>query len=329
MKTNGWKKQGDTMTESEVYRLIQKLKTNGDISFEEADEIYSVMSFLSETAAKIISQNPGLENSELQSLLSKDFPVLALEDWHEAVAQKIEDGLSGNFICSLSFTYGPTRLNDYWDSAMEALKKHGSFEDRIIEIQTNRKAHALFPKSFQDLFQWEALEGLYVLRSNRAGLFRYPLHELEGDSISRLFKNLSITSVMPPQERHSTFLGISVTKYAIKYLKQKVPFVQIIAIKPLFGEVSVFTNKTGSPIAKAAFSVSIEELARNAAEQKIIDENDVEKLLKHERYINGFPDTIFAEASLKYIDDIVQRKLEWKTVCQSIKEEDNWLEETR
>lgn len=317
------------MTEDKIRELIRKLETQGDISFEEADEIYSVMSFLSETAAKIISQNPGLENSELQSLLSKDFPVLALEDWHEAVAQKIEDGLSGNFICSLSFTYGPTKLNDYWDSAMEALKKHGSFEDRIIEIQTNRKAHALFPKSFQDLFQWEALEGLYVLRSNRAGLFRYPLHELEGDSISRLFKNLSITSVMPPQERHSTFLGISVTKYAIKYLKQKVPFVQIIAIKPLFGEVSVFTNKTGLPIAKAAFSVSIEELARNATGQNIIDENDAKKLLRHEGYIKSFPDTTFAEASLKYIDDIIKMKMEREAARKAVEDELNWLEVLR
>jgi len=317
------------MSEDEIRRLIQKLERQEDITIEEADEIYSVMSFLSETAAKIISQNPGLENSELQSLLSKDFPVLALEDWHEAVAQKIEDGLSGNFICSLSFTYGSTKLNDYWSSAMEALKKHGSFEDRIIEIQTNRKAHALFPKSFQDLFQWEALEGLYVLRSNRAGLFRYPLHELEGDSISRLFKNLSITSVMPPQERHSTFLGISVTKYAIKYLKQKVPFVQIIAIKPLFGEVSVFTNKTGLPIAKAAFSVSIEELARNATEQNIIDENDAKKLLRHEGYIKSFPDTTFAEASLKYIDDIIKMKMEREAARKAVEDELNWLEVLR
>lgn len=317
------------MTESEVRELIRKLETQGDISFEEADEIYSVMSSLSEAAAKIISQNPGLENSELQSLLSKDFPVLALEDWHEAVARKIEDSLSGNFICSLSFTYGSARLNDYWDSAMEALKKYGSFEDRIIEIQINRKAYALFPKSFQDLFQWEALEGLYVLRSNRAGLFRYPLHELEGDSISRLFKNLSITSVMPPQERHSTFLGISVTKYAIKYLKQKVPFVQIIAIKPLFGEVSVFTNKTGLPIAKAAFSVSIEELARNATGQNIIDENDAKKLLRHEGYIKSFPDTTFAEASLKYIDDIIKMKMEREAARKAVEDELNWLEVLR
>lgn len=319
MKTNGWKKQGDTMTESEVYRLIQKLETNGDISFEEADEIYSATNSFSEA-----TQTP-----ELESLPNKDFLALTLEKWHKAVTRKIEAGQSGNFLCSLPFTYKTTRFNDYWRSAMEALKKHGSFEDRIIEIQTNHKAHALFPKPFQGLFQWEALEGLYTLRSSRVGFFRYPLHELEGGTISQLFKRLSITSAITPQERCSTFLGISVIKYAIKYLKQKIPFIQIIATKPLFGELSVFTNKTGLPIAKVAFSVSIEELARNAAEQKIIDENDVEKLLKHERYINGFPDTIFAEASLKYIDDIVQRKLEWKTVCQSIKEEDNWLEETR
>jgi hypothetical protein len=317
------------MTEDKVRELIRKLETQGDISFEEADDIYSVMGSLSETAAKIISQNPGLENSELQSLLSKDFPVLALEDWHEAVAQKIEDGLSGNFVCSLPFTYGSARLNDCWDSAIEALRKHGSFEDCIIEIQTNRKAHALFPKPFQDLFQWEELEGLYVLRSNRAGLFRYPLRELEGNSISQLFKNLSITSVMPPQERHSTFLGISVTKYAIKYLKQKVPFVQIIAVKPLFGEVSVFTNKTGLPIAKVAFSVSIEELARNAAEQNIIDENDAKKLLRHEGYIKGFPDATFAEVSLKYIDDIIKMKIEWQAAQKAVEREERWLEEIR
>lgn len=317
------------MTESEVRELIRKLETQGDISFEEADEIYSVMSSLSEAAAKIISQNPGLENSELQSLLSKDFPVLALEDWHEAVARKIEDSLSGNFICSLSFTYGSARLNDYWDSAMEALKKYGSFEDRIIEIQINRKAYALFPKSFQDLFQWEALEGLYVLRSDRVGLFRYPLCELEGNSISQLFKRLSITPVMTPQERHSTFLKINVAKYVIEYLKQKVPFVQIIAIKPLFGEVSVFTNKAGLSIAKAAFSVSIEELARNAAEQKIIDENDVKNLLRHEEYIKGFPNTTFAEASLKYIDDIIKMKMEWKAARKAVEDEPSWLEVSR
>ena len=89
--------------EKEMRRLIQKLETQNDISFEEVKWIHALMGSLIETISKmpLPTSMSDAEELELQNSLSKDYPILALKDWHDAVARKIKAGYSGNFIFTL------------------------------------------------------------------------------------------------------------------------------------------------------------------------------------------------------------------------------------
>lgn len=322
------------MTENKVRELMQKLEAEGDISIEEADELCATINSLSEFVLDTIEHEQELDNEKLYSLSSKRYPILALKDWYEAVAHKIEAGQSGNFICSLSFTYGSAGFSAYWSPAIKALREHGSLEDRVMSIQTNRKMYALFPKSFQDLFRWEDDDEIYILRSSHAGLFRHPLHKLEGSTISQLFEKLSIVPVMPPQDKFSVLSKTSATTYILAYLKRKVPFIQMDMTKSLSSETVAFTNKENLSIAKAAFSVSFEDLVENAVERNIINEKVARELLKHEGHLLRFPaDKEFAEANLTYIDNVVRdmlkAKAEQQAALQAVENEREWLEATR
>jgi len=73
--------------------------------------------------------------------------------------------------------------------------------------------------------------------------------------------------------------------------------------------------------------IPMEDLTANALNRNIIDKTTAQEILKNPVW--AFPIVEFTKASIKYIDDIAQRKLEWKTTRKAVEDEPNWLEETR
>lgn len=340
------------MTESKLRELTQKLERQEDITIEEADEIYFLANSVIKAARDIIDRKPAIYEQEAHELLSKDFPVSALKDWYDAVADKIRTDQSGNFIFSILIADGMSYYYNYLNTAVRALrgderteryKDHvGAFEDRIISIRANKQIYKLFPKPFKKLFQWKEnfqwnpCKWLFELKINRAGFFRYPLHELEGGTISQLFKKLSLKSIMIPQEESSIVSMINVGRYVLMYLKEKFPFIQVNAERRYDDDIAVFTNEEGLLIAEAVLDIPIEEFLKNAIAQNIIDKRTASALLSSQGYLAGFLDAEFTKANLKYIDDIAgdilkmnKARMEWKATKKTVEDEAEWLEEIR
>lgn len=83
-----------------MVQLIQKLETQGDISLEEADEIYSL--FLDPSAKKTkLNYDPFGDDFEL---------IHALEKWYEVVADKIKKRRKGE----LHLYYTSRRWSPQW-----------------------------------------------------------------------------------------------------------------------------------------------------------------------------------------------------------------------
>jgi len=186
--------------EKEMRRLIQKLETENDISFEESKWIYSLMGSLIETVSKMSLPIPisNSEELELQELLSNDYdcPVLALKDWHDAVARKIKAGYSGNFIFTLRLAHGISAFDRYWRPAIVTLGKYGCFEDRVASIGVNKIVYSSLPEYVQPLFDFE-IYGLRFMESSRAGMFRYPRKIPGADetyTLSQIFKKDAFSS---------------------------------------------------------------------------------------------------------------------------------------
>jgi len=186
--------------EKEMRRLIQKLETQNDISFEEVKWIHALMGSLIETISKmpLPTSMSDAEELELQNSLSKDYPILALKDWHDAVARKIKAGYSGNFIFTLRLSYGISAFDHYWRPATKALDKYGRFEDRVVSIGVNRIVYSSLPEYVQPLFDFE-IYGLRFMESGSAGMFRYP-RKIPGTdktyTLSQVFKKMSLTLII-------------------------------------------------------------------------------------------------------------------------------------
>lgn len=296
-----------------IRKLIQKLKTENDISLKEADQLFSCV----ELFAKTILKQGVFHDSML------------LIKWYEVVASKIRAGYSGNFIFTIPLSYSSSYFYNYLRPALEALQDCGKLEDRIEIIRANQKMLSLLPKYFP--FEWEELGELYVLHGDRAGFYRYPLQKPgsgEAYTVSQVFKKILSSPIVIPQEEITLFSKANKIPYFLKYLKQKVPYMEIKAMYRIVGETAIFTNKEEIAIAQTAAGVSFEELVENAVAQNIINKEAAAALLKgkgEDRYI----DAKFTEASVKYIDDMVKRKMEWKAVRKAVEEEPEWLEEVR
>ena len=327
---------------SRIEQLTQKLEIQGDITTEEADKIYALASSVVKAAYDIIDRKPTIYEREIHELLSKDFPVSALMRWYDAVTDKIRASQSGNFIFSILIDFGSYYYH-HLNIAVKTLKGDvsysksplGAFEDRITSIRANKQIYKLFPKPFKELFQWrenfqwDPYKRLFELKTNRAGFYRYPLRELEGDSISQFFKKLSLKSIMIPQGEDTIISAINVGRYVLAYLKQKVSFIQMNAIRRYYDDIAVVTNEEGLWIAKRALEIPIEDFLKNAIAQNIIDNKMADELLKTNGFFASFPKTTFTEANIKYIDDIIKAKKEWEVLRKAVEEENEWLEEIR
>lgn len=157
--------------EKTIRDLLWKLKMLGDISLEEAEQIYSVIRSFSQAIRDVSSQKSTFDVSKIYSLLDKEYPIAALQDWRRTVARQISMGQKGNFIFSMSLEHGDPRLYEYWALVMKALEKHGSFEDRIISMRAVPKMYNSLPRYFQNLFKWEESEKMYILKGERVGFF--------------------------------------------------------------------------------------------------------------------------------------------------------------
>ena len=73
--------------------------------------------------------------------------------------------------------------------------------------------------------------------------------------------------------------------------------------------------------------ISLEELIRNALTQNIINKK------KHKVYCGkpeyDFPIVEFTKASTQYLNEMVKRKMEWKSTREKVENEDTWFEEIR
>lgn len=315
------------MSEDEIRQLIQKLERENDISLEEADQMFSFAEALSEA----ITEEGALYVPVMENKLGQTFPVSAIDDWYEAVAQKIKAGQSGNFVFSISFAYRWSHFYGWIFPAIEALDEYGKFEDRVKAIKVNQKMLSLFPKYFLNSFKWEKRDGLYVLYSDRAGFYRYPRKNPENGqtyTISQLFKKILSLLLAIPQEELIVPSKTDKTLYVLKYLQQKVPYMEIKTTNSLFGETTVHTSKEEVSIAKKALGISFEELVENAVMQGVIDKDAAKELLK-DKSAGRFIDKDFEEVSIKYIDDTVKRKMEWEVLRKAVEEEDEWLMEIR
>ncbi len=315
------------MSEDEIRQLIQKLERENDISLEEADQMFS----FAEALAEAITEEGALYVPVMENKLGQTFPVSAIDSWYEAVAQKIKAGQSGNFVFSISFTYSPSRFYGWLFPAIEAIDEYGSFEDRVRAIKVNQKMLSLFPKYFLNSFKWEKRDGLYVLYSDRAGFYRYPRRNPENGktyTISQLFKKILSLPLAIPQEEIIAPSKTDKVLYVLKYLQQKVPYMEIKAMEQLLGKTAIFTSKEGISIARKAVNVSFEELVKNAVAQNIINEDAARELLKGKGE-DSYIDAKFTEASIKYIDDIIKAKKEWEETRNMVENEIEWLEEIR
>jgi hypothetical protein len=304
------------------------LERENDISLEEADQMFS----FAEALAEAITEEGALYVPVMENKLGQTFPASAIDDWYEAVAQKIKAGQSGNFVFSISFAYSPSRFYGWLFPAIEAIDEYGSFEDRVRAIKVNQKMLSLFPKYFLNSFEWEKRDGLYVLHGDRAGFYRYPRRNPENGktyTISQLFKRILSLPFGDTTGKINSSSKTDKVLYVLKYLQQKkVPYMEIKTTNSLFWETTVHTSKEAALIAKKAMEVSFEELVENAVTQGVIDKDVAKELLKV-RAPDRFIDTKFEEVSIKYIDDVVKRKVEWEVVKRAVEDEPEWIGEIR
>lgn len=311
-----------------VKQLTRKLETQGDITIEEADELYFFMKSLQRATSKPTAQSKFWELSLLW---------LALENWYEAVTRKIKAGLSGNFIFSILFAYEPLSFHSRMKALYEALKKYGKPEDRIVAIWTNEKAFSLFPKCLANLFRWDEYEQMYALQSERAGLLRYP--HVENGKVYTLWQFLHEVSLSPlltlPGDfafltSSSLFANASTIPFALEYLKRKTCYMTIAEVNASDEDrTTVFVDKKHLSMARIALSVPFEDIVKNALAQKIVDKDLVKELLNSDKETEWFLDIKLIDAGIRYIEEAVKIKLEWEAKRKEVEESNEWLEEVR
>jgi len=324
----------------EIKKLTQKLEKQNDIFLEEADWIYSLYS--QKTMETVLYPYSFCYDPEL---------VQALEGWYKAVAEKIEKGEYGNFIFTISLF--PKFHDEYAHPAREALKKYGSFEDLCSYVMIDKELGSLFPFQHLDKINERKPDEIffYELTSFRAGMYYYPIKTKSGVyTVSQFMKKLAPFAVTVPDDTTAynvaqTFLRtasvnrkirgiwslrVKEAKYYILgfYINSKdIPCVA--AVSGLQKKAFIFVEKEHAPfVRKVLESFEFEELLENALRKNIISKKMVDDLLA-DNIDNRFPLGEFIDESVRYIDDIVRRKMEWEATQRAVEEEDIWLEEIR
>lgn len=329
------------MNADEIKRLTEQLKTNEDISLEEADGIYSL--FSKDAMYTTLYPSSPKFNGELSK---------ALQSWYEVVAEKIKEGKRGNFIFTVFFSEN-IHFNKLLSPAHEAIEKYGTFEDLCKTIMIDEKVYSVLP--FKHLFTEvkgdENLKSFYKLETLRAGMLYYPVKVkgktyTVGELMKRFYPigtSVSFEDVNHAlsEEAYKVAVGAREVvqklfvfgKYEVKlftlaaFLKYK-DFSCVAALDAYNSAFVTFTEKDKAPIIKDVLEVPFEELVQNAVRERVIDKKTAKTLLDNYPIMN-FPLKDFTETSVRLLNDIVRRKMEWKVTRNAIEYETEWVEEIR
>lgn len=313
-------------------RLIQKLATQGDISLEEADEIYSF--FLDASARNYNSFDDDFE--------------LILEKWFKVTADKIKKGERGNFIFTIHLDDG--FYNKYMYPAKKVLKERGNIEDLCKIVMIDKKLH--FPTSLKSLFteiKTSPTKGFYDMINSRAGIYYYPIQTETGTyTLSQFLKKFSPVIVTAEQGviahallekafkitlgahklQDSTILGKrEIQFYLLATLMRYNDIPCVFVSSPYANKSIIFAEEKGVLIAEKASEVPLEELTENAMNENIIDKDTAKELLD-DKPILGFPIAKFVKASVEYLNEIVILKMARECI-QEVEDEDIWLDVIR
>lgn len=329
------------MNADEIKRLTEQLKTNEDISLEEADWIYSL--FSKDAMYTTLYPSSPKFNDELSR---------ALQSWYEVVAEKIKEGKRGNFIFTAFFSEN-IHFNKLLSPAHEAIEKYGTFEDLCKTIMIDEKVYSVLP--FKHLFTEvkgdENLKSFYKLETLRAGMLYYPV-KVKGKTytIGELVKRFypigtlggfeDVNHVLS-EEAYKVAVGAREVvqklfvfgKYEVKlftlaaFMRYK-DFSCIAALDAYNSAFVTFTEKDKAPIIKDVLEIPFEELVQNAVKERVIDKKTAKTLLDNYPIMN-FPLKDFTEVSVRYIDNVVRLKAEWKKTRKAIEDENTWLEVIR
>lgn len=323
----------------EILKLTRKLKMQGDISLEEANRIFA-----------LLSQNSLNTKLNPNSSRADNSLINALGKWFWAVADRIKQGKRGNFV----FTVGIANFMIYnlcdpkdlvhiaLKEAKESLKEHGSFEEIFSELLVDKKTYNSLPEKFQKLFTKKFIdprfESYYIFESPRACMYYYPIagnysiSQLIEEKFSPIMKSHSLNlgagffeiasgaiEVFP----HSRFIKEinrrKASKYVVAaYMREKGFPCMIMAglgCKSEGGACAiVFTEKDKAPIVKEAFTIPFEDIVKNALNENVIDEK-LAKELSTDALIRNFPAEDFIRTGAKYIDSMLQTQREKEPEC--------------
>ena len=323
-----------------IQQLTWKLKEQGDISPKEADGIYSLYS--PKTMETILYPYSFSYDPEL---------VRALEGWYKVVAEKVEKGERGNFIFTVSLFLWFHDI--YVRPAREALKKHGTFEDLCSNVMIDYNLGSLFPFQLLDKINERPSDerNFYELTSFRAGMYYYPIRTKTGTfTLSKITGklvpfattvsdnttayNIAQTFLRTASEskklRGLWTLRIKEAKYYILGCYMNSKNIPCVAAVSRFQKKSfIFVEKEKAPLVRKALeSFEFEELLENAIRKNIVNKKMVDDLLA-DNIDNRFPLGEFINESVRYIDDIVKRQMEWQAAQKAVEREERWLEEIR
>jgi len=319
-----------------IRRLTRKLEEQGDITLKEADKIYSLFS---EDAVKTVFNNP----------ISPEYDhglIQALEDWFHAVTEKIKAGERGNFIFTIHLDDNFYCKNMYKAvEVIDTLRDRGTFEDLCNVIMMDEKFYSAF--SFKNLFKKDDDTGTYKLQSPRAGMFYYPRKTETGTcTISQIMKQFIpfTVSILPGVLVNGLFglifnseVGAARTLWTLGMIELKPRVLSsflkhnhipcMVAADTYSKEFSIFVEKDKAFIMKKALEVPFERLIENALRNGAIDQKAARKLLNNNSLFK-FPSQKFIDASVEYLNKVVQMNVEWKNAREAVEKDSKWLEET-
>lgn len=299
------------MTDADrIRQLTQKLEEQGDITVEEADEIY----FLS------LQNPPGLSK--------------ALSDWYYAVSDKIKAGQRGNFIFTIDLSED---INYLW-LVKRDIQERGAFEDLCNIFMIDKR---LCPP----LKGMYSRDNYYEIKTSRARMLYYPFKTDTGSYIvSQFLKKFSPAIVTPMSMTYKqlkTIFEIAVgandipsswtsgreVKLFILSFFIKLQNFPCIAAGDMHRTI-IFVEEKHMSVMKAALETSFEELVENALNNNIIDEITAWKIGSY----FGVEDPSvrkFVKASAEYLDEKVRLKMAREYIQKITEDEKEWMEEIR
>lgn len=204
---------------------------------------------------------------------------------------------------------------------------------------------------FDEIQHHKDLKGIYKIKNPRAGLYHYPIEVGHLTyTIGGLLKQLAFVKTAPLtssldrtlyEEAFKAAIGArDITQDPYTFGKKEVELFTLAAFIK-YKDIScaaatdvhknhfaVFVERGRARIVKEALDAPFEEMVKNAVQENVIDKKIAKTLLDSE-YIAEFPTIDFVNASVKYLDNVVETKLQREITRKIVEEEDGWLEETR